>query len=171
MEKRRIDEHTIFRFAGEQDTALILQFIRELAEYEKMEDQVSATEDLLKKTIFTDRKAEVIICEYDSHPAGFMLFFHNYSTFLGKPGIYIEDLYVKPFLRGKGLGGKLLSYAAELALERGCGRLEWSCLDWNEPSISFYKKKGAVPMDEWTVYRVSGEGLKKLAENGQTAGV
>lgn len=151
------------RNANESDTNTILQFIKELAEYEKMSKDVTATEELLKENLFVKKLAEVIIAEEDNIPVGFALFFHNFSTFLGKGGIYLEDLYVKPNMRNKGIGKILLKYLANLALERDCGRLEWSCLDWNEPSIAFYKERGAIPMDEWTVYRVTGENLIELA--------
>lgn len=152
------------RNANESDTNTILQFIKELAEYEKMSKDVTATEELLKENLFVKKLAEVIIAEEDNIPVGFALFFHNFSTFLGKGGIYLEDLYVKPNMRNKGIGKILLKYLANLALERDCGRLEWSCLDWNEPSIAFYKERGAIPMDEWTVYRVTGENLLNLAK-------
>lgn len=142
------------RSAEPGDTALILQFIHELAEYEHMSDQVTATQELLERTIFKQKMAEVIIGEYDQKPVSFALFFHNYSTFLGKPGIYLEDLYVKPEMRGKGIGTVMLSYLERLTKERDCGRLEWACLNWNEPSIGFYKQLGAKPMDQWTVYRL-----------------
>lgn len=151
------------RNANESDTNTILQFIKELAEYEKMSKDVTATEELLKENLFVKKLAEVIIAEEDNIPVGFALFFHNFSTFLGKGGIYLEDLYVKPNMRNKGIGKMLLKYLANLAVERDCGRLEWSCLDWNEPSIAFYKERGATPMDEWTVYRVTGENLIELA--------
>lgn len=150
------------RFAEEKDTALILNFIRELADYEHMLDLVVATEDILADNLFKQKKAEVIIGEYQQEPVSFALFFHNFSTFLGKPGIYLEDLYVKPEMRGKGLGTAILSYLARLAKERNCGRFEWWCLDWNKPSIQFYKNIGAQPMDEWTVYRLEGEQLDKF---------
>jgi GNAT superfamily N-acetyltransferase len=151
------------RFAGEQDVPLILDFIKALADYEHMLDQVTATEGLLRKSLFVDKRAETIICQYKGVDAGFVLFFHNYSTFLGKSGIYIEDLFVKPEFRGKGLGKTMLKYLARLCLERGGGRLEWWCLDWNKPSIEFYKSQGATPMSDWTTYRVDGERLQKLA--------
>ena len=151
------------RNANESDTNTILQFIKELAEYEKMSKDVTATEELLKENLFVKKLAEVIIAEEDNIPVGFALFFHNFSTFLGKGGIYLEDLYVKPNMRNKGIGKILLKYLANLAVERDCGRLEWSCLDWNEPSIAFYKERGASPMDEWTVYRVTGDNLVNLA--------
>ena len=155
---------TLIREATEQDVPLILSLIGELAEYEKLSDKVVATEDGLRDSLFGERRyGEVLIAEHDGVPAGFALFFHNFSTFLGKPGIYLEDLYVKPAFRGSGIGKKLLVYLASLAKRRGCGRLEWWVLDWNEPSIGFYKKLGAVPMDDWTVYRVSGSALEDLA--------
>jgi GNAT superfamily N-acetyltransferase len=163
-ERTQIEDFTI-RFATREDTALILQFIIELADYEHMADQVVATEELLTQFLFDQKKAEVIIGDYQQKPVCFALFFHNFSTFLGRPGIYLEDLYVKPEMRGKGLGSTILSYLAQLARERGCGRLEWWCLNWNEPSIRFYKQKGAIPMDEWTVFRVNGEALDRLAES------
>ena len=153
------------RFAETNDVPLILEFIRELADYEKMLHEVVATEEVLKESLFERKMAEVIIGEYKNKPVAFALFFHNFSTFLGRPGIYLEDLYVKPEMRGKGIGEIMLSFLAKLAIERKCGRLEWWCLDWNEPSIQFYKKNGAVPMDEWTVYRVTGDALKNLAEH------
>ncbi|MDR1411146.1 MAG: GNAT family N-acetyltransferase [Spirochaetaceae bacterium] len=167
MGRRRISGHVILRDAGEQDIPLILEFIRGLAEYERLLDQVSATEDGLAKSLFQDRAAEVLICEYREKPAGFALYFHNFSTFLGRPGIYIEDLFVKPEYRGKGLGKALFARIAAIAVERDCGRLEWSCLDWNEPSIEFYKSRGGRPLDGWTTYRVTADALKKLAGEGQ----
>lgn len=156
-------ENFKLRFAEEKDTALILAFIKELADYEHMLDKVVATEDSLKESLFMKKAAEVIIGEYEGTPVGFALFFHNYSTFLGQAGIYLEDLYVRPEMRGRGMGKIFLSFLAKLAQERNCGRLEWWVLDWNEPSIRFYKKMGAMPMDEWTVYRVTGPELEKLA--------
>lgn len=152
------------RFAEKNDIPTILKFINELAVYEKMEKDVFATEELLEKNLFDKKLAEVIIIEFDNQPVGQALFFHNFSTFLGKAGIYLEDLYVTPTHRNKGIGKKVLSFLAKLALERDCGRLEWSCLDWNEPSIAFYKERGAIPMDEWTIYRVTGDKLKNLSE-------
>ncbi len=154
----------IIRFAKKKDISTIFNFIKELAAYEKMLDQVIATEDSLKYWIFKKKKAEVLICEVDKKPAGFALFFHNFSTFVGRPGIYLEDIYIIPEMRGKGLGKKLLSYIAGLVKERNYGRMEWWCLDWNEKSINFYKNMGAVPMSEWTVYRMYGEKLGQLAE-------
>jgi len=154
---------TNIRFATEKDVPIILGFIKELAEYENMSKDVVATEELLIKNIFHEKLAQVIIAEFDKEAVGFALFFNNFSTFLGKGGIYLEDLYVKPSMRNKGVGKTLLKYLANLTLEKGYGRLEWSCLDWNEPSIAFYKERGAIPMDEWTIYRVTGENLKTLA--------
>lgn len=157
-------EKVYFRHAEETDVALILQFIKDLAEYERMSDEVIATEELLREWIFEKKKAEVIFAMEGEKEVGFALFFHNFSTFLGRAGIYLEDLYVKEAYRGKGYGKALLKKLAKVAVERGCGRLEWSCLDWNQPSIDFYRSLGAVPMDEWTVYRATGETLQKLAE-------
>lgn len=152
------------RFAEEKDAALILEFIKGLASYEKMLDCVTATEEILVDSIFRRKMAEVIIGELEGEPVSFALFFHNFSTFLGRPGIYLEDLFVKPEMRGKGIGKLMLSYLARLAVERNCGRLEWWCLDWNTPSIEFYKQMGAVPMDEWTVYRVTDKALIDLSD-------
>lgn len=151
------------RIAEEGDVALILSFINELAEYEKMINEVVATVETLHESLFIRKAAEVIIAEYNGVPVGFALFFHNFSTFIGKPGIYLEDLYVRPEVRGKGIGKVLLTYLAKLAIDRNCGRFEWWCLDWNEISINFYKKIGAIPMDEWTTYRVHNEALINLA--------
>ena len=148
--------------AQPKDTALILHFIRELAVYEKMEDQVVATEELLTEWLFEKQKAEVVIGEAEGKPVGFALFFHNFSTFLGRAGIYLEDLFVEPSERGKGYGKALLTHLAQIAVERGCGRLEWSCLDWNQPSIDFYLSMGAERMDDWTTYRLTGEKLDKM---------
>ena len=142
-----------FRYAQEKDVSLILFFIKELAEYEKMQDQVTATEELLREWIFRRNRAEVVFAVKDGKEVGFALFFHNFSTFLGRAGIYLEDLYVRPEFRGKGYGKALLKKLAQIAVARGCGRLEWSCLDWNEPSIGFYRSLGAGSMDEWTVYQ------------------
>lgn len=156
-------ENFHLRFAAKEDSELILGFIKELAEYEHMSDQVVATKELLIETIFVQKKAEVLIGEYEGAPVGFALFFHNYSTFLGRPGIYLEDLYVRKEMRGMGFGTCILTRLAQIALERGCGRLEWACLDWNEPSIQFYKQMGATPMDQWTVYRLQGEALLNVS--------
>lgn len=151
------------RFARADDIPLLLAFIRELADYEHMLDQVVATEDLLRVWMFEKRTVEALLAELDGEAVGFALFFHNFSTFLGRGGIYLEDLYVRPQARGLGLGKALLQRLAALALERGCGRLEWGCLDWNKPSIDFYRAMGAEPMSDWTVYRVAGDGLERLA--------
>lgn len=155
------------RPATEDDVPIILSLIRELAEYERLSHEVVATEGLLRESLFGERRgAEVLIACCKGAPAGFALFFHSFSTFLGRPGIYLEDLYVKPKFRGRGIGRALLTHLARLAKERGCGRLEWAVLDWNEPAIKLYKSIGAVPMDEWTVYRVTGEALETLATRG-----
>ena len=153
-----------FRFAEERDCALILQFIQGLAEYERMADQVIATETLLQEWVFEKKKAEVLFACEDGREVGFALFFHNFSTFLGRAGIYLEDLFVLPEHRGKGFGKAILQQLAKIAVERDCGRLEWACLDWNRPSIDFYLSLGAAPMDEWTTYRLTGVTLQKLAE-------
>lgn len=154
------------RSATIEDVELILTFIKGLAEYEKLGHEVVATKELLQETLFGERAyAEVIFGCLDQKPVSFALFFHNYSTFLGKPGIYLEDLYVKPEARNKGIGQKMLAYLAKLVKSRNCGRLEWWVLDWNQSAIQFYEKIGAVPMNEWTVYRLTGEALNNLAEN------
>ena len=151
-----------FRNAEEQDCGKILYFIKQLAVYEKMEDQVVATEEILREWIFEKKRAEVIFGCLDGKEIGFAVFFHNFSTFLGRAGIYLEDLFVLPEYRGRGFGKAFLVKLAETALERGCGRLEWACLDWNVPSIEFYKSLGAVPMDDWTVYRADEETMRKM---------
>ena len=157
------------RPAERGDIPLILGFIRELAEYEKLADQAIADPEQMAEHLFGPRPyAVVLIGEVEGTPAGFALFFHNYSTFLGKPGIYLEDLYVRASARGAGLGKALLNTLARLAVERGCGRLEWSVLDWNAPAIGFYQKLGAQPLDEWTVYRLSGSALQRAANTSQT---
>ena len=151
------------RFAEAADAPLILQFIRGLAEYEKLSHEMHATEAQLRETLFGPRRyAEVILGELEGRPVGFALFFHNYSTFLGQPGIYLEDLFVQPEMRGRGFGKALLTFLAALAVERKCGRLEWSVLDWNAPAIGFYQKLGAVPMDAWTIFRLTGDALTRL---------
>ncbi len=151
------------RFAAREDIPTILGFIRALAAYEKMEDQVIADETLLETWIFEKRKAEVLLAFEGGTPVGFALFFHNFSTWLGRAGIYLEDLFVLPEYRGRGYGKLLLKRLARIAVQRGCGRLEWACLDWNEPSIAFYKSVGATALDEWTTYRVTGDALLALA--------
>lgn len=155
-----------FRWAKESDVALILQFIKELAQYEEMLNEVIATEDMLREWLFNKKKAEVIFAVVDGTEIGFALFFHNFSTFLGRAGIYLEDLYVKPEYRGRGYGKSILQKLAQIAIERGCGRLEWWCLDWNKPSIDFYLSLGAEPMSDWTVYRIAGDTLKNMAKKG-----
>ena len=152
-----------FRNAERKDTLLILQFIKELADYE-MQNEVVADEATLETWIFDKQKAEVIFALQDGKEVGFALFFHNFSTFLGRAGIYLEDLYVKPECRGKGYGKALLKKLASIAVERGCGRLEWWGLDWNKPSIDFYLSLGAEAMSDWTVYRIAGDTLAQLAE-------
>ena len=152
------------RAATKADVPIILAFIKKLADYERLSHEVIATEKILNETLFGRRRtAELAIGFYKKEPVGFVLFFHNYSTFLGQPGIYIEDLYVEEAFRRRGFGRALLTYVAQLAQERRCGRLEWSVLDWNEPAINFYQKLGAVPMKEWTTFRLTGDSLKKLA--------
>ena len=156
--------HLTIRYAQESDIPQILYFIKELAIYEDMLDDVVATEGLLREWIFEKQKAEVLLAEEDSIPVGFALFFHNFSTFLGRAGIYLEDLFVMPEHRGKGYGKALLRRLAQITMERGCGRLEWACLDWNKPSIDFYLSLDATPMDQWTVYRLTGNTLRRMAE-------
>jgi GNAT superfamily N-acetyltransferase len=145
------------------DIPIILTFIKELAEYEKMSDDVVANEKLLKEHLFGEkRSAEVVIAYYQNKPVGFALYFYNFSTFLGRPGLYLEDLYVRKPMRGNGFGKALLKHLAKIANENNCGRMEWAVLNWNEPSIQFYKSLGAKPMNDWTVYRVTGEALQEL---------
>ena len=151
-------------FAERKDTGEILQFIRDLAEYEHMSDEVVAEPETLEYWLFDAKKAEVIFAVEDGEKVGFALFFHNFSTFLGRAGVYLEDLFVKPAYRGRGYGKALLTELARIAKDRGCGRLEWWCLNWNKPSIDFYRSMGAVPMDEWTVFRISGKTLEDLGE-------
>lgn len=157
-------DNLAFRFADEKDCGLILFFIKELAFYEKMDKEVVATEDLLKEWIFEKRKAEVLFACENGKEIGFALYFHNFSTFLGRAGIYLEDLFILPEYRGKGYGRAVLKMLAQIARERGCGRLEWSCLDWNKPSINFYLSLGAEPLNDWTMYRLTGETLKNVSE-------
>jgi len=159
------DPRITLRSATADDAGLILDFIRQLAEYENLTHEMVTNEDQLRQSLFGQRRvAEVVIASFDGEPAGFALFFHNFSTFLGRPGIYLEDLFVIPALRGQGIGQVLLSHLARLAVERGCGRLEWWVLDWNEPAIRFYERLGAQAMDEWTVFRLSGDRLEELAK-------
>ena len=147
------------------DVKIILDFIKKLAEYGKLSNEVVATEESLIDSLFVKKHAEVIIGEYEKESVGFMLFFHNYSTFLGESGLSLENLYIKPSMRGMGLGKIFLSYLAQLAIQRNCGRLEWWCLDWNETAINFYKKLGAVPMSDWTIYRVTEKALQNLSKS------
>ena len=154
-----------FRFAEKKDAALVLDFIRELAVYEKMEDEVINTKEMIEDWVFDRHYAEVLFVMEDDKEAGFALFFSNYSTFVGRAGLWLEDLFVKPEYRGKGYGKDLLEKLASIAVERGYGRMEWNCLDWNKPSIEFYLSEGAVPMSIWTTYRLAGDALKK-AGNG-----
>lgn len=153
-----------FRKAEAKDAGLLLYFIKELAVYEKMLDLVVATEETLQEWMFEKEKAEAIFVLENGKEVGMALFFHNFSTFVGRAGLYLEDVYVLPEYRGKGYGKALLKKLAQIAVERGCGRFEWVCLDWNQPSIDFYRSLGAVPMDDWTIYRLDGEALKKMAE-------
>ena len=153
-----------FRYAKDTDVKLILYFIKELATYENMLDEVVATPELLQEWIFVKKKAEVIFAVVEGKEIGIALFFHNFSTFVGRAGIYLEDLFVLPEYRGKGYGKAIFKRLAQIALERGCGRLEWSCLDWNQPSIDFYLSLGAQQMTEWTAYRVEGKTLNNMAE-------
>jgi GNAT superfamily N-acetyltransferase len=153
------------RRATERDVPVILSFIRQLAEYERLSHEAVMTEDMLRESLFGSRPAaEVLLGYFGDRPVAFAVFFHNFSTFLGRSGLYLEDLFVIPEMRGKGFGRALLVELAKIARERKCGRFEWSVLDWNEPAIKFYKAMGAVPMDEWTVFRVTGEALKRLAD-------
>jgi GNAT superfamily N-acetyltransferase len=159
-------ERSSIRPATVGDVPLILSLIRELAVYEKLEHVVSATEESIENALFGNRASvEAIIALLDDQPVGFALFFPNFSTFLGKPGLYLEDLFVRPAARGSGLGRMMLEYLARLAVERGWGRMEWAVLDWNEPAIGFYKKMGATALDDWTTFRVTGDALERLARH------
>jgi len=163
------DSPFTLRFGTEEDLPLILTFIEELATYEKLRDEVVATEERLRLALFGTRPyAEVILAFRDEAPAGFALFYHTFSTFLGRPGLYLEDLFVRPPHRRQGLGHLLLRTLATLAVERGCGRLEWAVLDWNAPAIRFYEALGAEPMDAWTVYRLTGDALERLAADDRS---
>jgi GNAT superfamily N-acetyltransferase len=162
-----MSDEIVIRPALESEAPVILQFIRDLARYEHLEHECIATEAALRQTLFGPRPyAEVVFACLKGQPVGFALFFHNYSTFLGRPGIYLEDLYVRPEARGHGVGRRLLTWLAATAVNRECGRLEWAVLDWNAPSIAFYRKLGAVPLDEWTTFRVTGPALTQPAEAG-----
>jgi GNAT superfamily N-acetyltransferase len=157
------------RKATEADVPVIAWFIRQLAEYERLLHETVMTEESLRESLFGSRpSAEVLLGYYQDKPVGFAVFFHNFSTFLGRRGLYLEDLFVIPEVRGKGFGRAFLVHLAKIARERDCGRFEWAVLDWNEPSIQFYKNLGAVPMNEWTIFRVTGEALKRLAEEGNS---
>ncbi|MCS7026576.1 MAG: GNAT family N-acetyltransferase [Bryobacteraceae bacterium] len=152
--------------AGPEHAALLLQFIRSLAQYEKLSDQVVATEESLKEAMFGGRSvAEALIAYYDGQPAGMALYFHNFSTFLAKPGLYLEDLFVEPQYRGRGIGKALLAEVAAIAVERNCGRLDWAVLHWNEPAIRFYENLGATALRDWVLFRLSGEALTRLAQS------
>lgn len=157
-------ENLKIRETTEEDCSLILSLIKEIAEYEKMSDQVVATEESLKESIFENKRAEVVILELNEEAIGYALYFYNYSTFIGKSGLYLEDIFIKKEVRGKGIGKEVFKFLVKKAKEEGCKRMEWSCLDWNEPSIKFYKSLGAVPMDEWTVYRLTEKEINKLSE-------
>lgn len=160
-----MDKNLVIRFADKSDIKVILRLIKELSIYEKLFDQFVNNEEMMEKFLFGEKRyAEVLIAEYNSDAVGFALFFHNYSTFVGKPGLYLEDLFVIPDLRGKGIGKKLFLEVVKIAKERNCGRLEWSVLNWNTPAINFYKSMNAVPMDEWTVYRLTEDKIKELTE-------
>ncbi len=152
------------RFAEEKDAGVIFGMIRELAEYEKLLDGFEVTEDLLRESLFNGGVAETLIGEYSGRPVGYAIFFHTFSTFVGRIGIYIEDVYIKPEMRGKGIGETMFAFIANLAVKRRCGRLEWSCLNWNTPSIAFYRKMGAIPLSDWTIYRLAGKKLEKVAQ-------
>jgi GNAT superfamily N-acetyltransferase len=166
-----MSEEVTIRTAAEHEVSEVLAFIRELAVYERLEADVVATEAGLKAALFGPRPyAEVVFACLEDRPVGFALFFHNFSTFLGKPGIYLEDLFVRPAARGKGIGKRLLIWLARTTLERGCGRLDWAVLDWNAPSIGFYRSLGAVAQDEWTTFRLTGGALAQLAANGSPSG-
>lgn len=164
-----MEQKLTFRFAGEEDVGTVLFFIRELAEYEHLAGEVVATEALLREWIFEKGRAEVVFAMAEGKEVGFALFFHNFSTFLGRSGLYLEDLFVLPQYRGRGYGRAILEHLAFLAAKRGCGRLEWWCLDWNQPSIDFYLSLGAEPMKDWTVYRLAGDTLQNLARRGKDA--
>lgn len=152
------------RETNEKDCELILSLIKEIAEYEKMSKEVIATEETLLEYIFKNNRAEVVILELDKNPIGYALFFYNFSTFVGRSGLYLEDIFIKKEFRGRGIGKEVFKFLARKAREEGCKRMEWVCLDWNEPSINFYKSLGAIPMDEWTIYRLNEKEIKKLSE-------
>ncbi|MDU5105456.1 GNAT family N-acetyltransferase [Clostridium sp.] len=157
-------ENLKIRETTEEDCSLILSLIKEIAEYEKMSDQVVATEESLKESIFENKRAEVVILELNGEAVGYALYFYNYSTFIGKSGLYLEDIFIKKEARGKGIGKEVFKFLVKKAKEEGCKRMEWTCLNWNEPSIKFYKSLGATPMDEWTIYRLTEKEINKLSE-------
>ncbi|MDY6227224.1 MAG: GNAT family N-acetyltransferase [Clostridium sp.] len=152
------------RETREEDCGLILSFIKEIAEYEKMSEQVIATEETIRESIFKNNRAEVVILELEEKPIGYALYFYNFSTFIGRSGLYLEDIFIKKKFRGKGIGKEAFKFLIKKAKEEGCKRIEWTCLNWNEPSIKFYKSLGAFPMDEWTTYRLSEKEINKLSE-------
>ncbi len=156
-------ENLKIRETSEDDCSLILSLIKEIADYEKMSDQVIATEESLKESIFKNKRAEVVILELDEKTIGYALYFYNYSTFIGKSGLYLEDIFIKKEFRGKGIGKEVFKFLVKKAKEEGCKRMEWSCLNWNEPSIKFYKSLGATPMDEWTIYRLTEKEINRLS--------
>ncbi len=164
--RTQIEGFTI-RFAEEKDAGTVFGMIRELAEYEKLLAGFEVTEERLRKSLFHGGVAETLIGEHSGRPVGYAIFFYTFSSFAGRIGIYIEDIYVKPEMRGKGFGEAMFSFIAKLAVERRCGRLEWSCLNWNTPSIAFYRKMGAEPLDDWTMYRLTGEKLAEIAREFQ----
>ena len=157
------------RKAGPEDVGLVLFFIRQLAEYERMLDEVVADEETLRQSMFAEHAASALIAEEDGEPIGFALYFYNFSTFIGRPGLYVEDVFILPQYRGKGYGRAIFCHLAKIAVERRCARMEWTCLDWNEPSLRFYRSMGAVPMDQWTVQRLSGDALRRVAQ-GESVG-
>ena len=157
-------ENLEIRETSEEDCSLILSLIKEIAEYEKMSDEVIATEESLKESIFKNNRAEVVILELDEKAVGYALFFYNFSTFIGKSGLYLEDIFIKKEARGRGIGKEVFKFLVKKAKEEGCKRMEWTCLNWNEPSIKFYKSLGATPMDEWTIYRLTEKEINKLSE-------
>lgn len=157
-------ENLKIRETDEKDCELILSLIKEIAEYEKMSNEVIATEETLREYIFKNNRAEVVILELDKNPIGYALFFYNFSTFVGRSGLYLEDIFIKKEYRGRGIGKEVFKFLAKKAREEGCKRMEWVCLDWNEPSINFYKSLGAVPMDEWTIYRLNEKEIEKLSQ-------
>ncbi|MBD7913803.1 GNAT family N-acetyltransferase [Clostridium sp. Sa3CUN1] len=161
---RENKNNLVIRNAKEEDVSTLLSLIKEIAEYEKMSDQVIATEETLMESIFKNNRANALILEVDNKEIGYCIYFYNFSTFIGRSGIYIEDIFIKKEYRGNGFGSEIFKFLARKAKEEGCKRIEWSCLDWNEPSIKFYKSLGAVPMDEWTVYRLTEKEIIKLSE-------